>query len=374
MPPLDDGAAPAAAPVEQPSAPAPEAPYSPPVNSLDALLDAQIAELEAAGVRVDDENFVPTPEVPAAPETIAPPAQVQTPAAAPTGQPANDPVAIAEAARQHAQELARALHERDMELARRNGVDQERQRQADEARARQTQQPGPPRQVLTPRQVLDQLGTAKATLDKAYDDGEIEAPAWRTKRDAIVREEAIVIARAEAQAHVAPVARHVQAMPAPPSPKDDPWLRERTAQIMAQEPWLARVPGHILKAFEPEAVALAKRSGTDINPNTALGIFNFRRCIFAAAKGDNLHLAYGDPGGSPGAASPTAPAPQTVLPPGASPIPAPPVRQPPSLATHPSGTAGPIGGVDADRLVKMSFFEAAEAVTDAELEAIAPSR
>lgn len=361
MAPLDESGQETAAPVPAPNNETPAG--EPRANSLDAYLDAELRALEEQGVRIDEDDTAPAPveqpATPAAPDPAAP------------GQTEQQQMDPATAAHQHALQLAATLRQKDLEIARLQGAEQERQRQARTAAAPPA--PKPPPQV-TPEQAYAALEQHKQAIDKKFDEGELDPVAWRQQRDQIVMRQATVIARAEAHGAVRPVAQRLQEIPPPPAPQSDMWLRERTAELMAADPWLARVPAPVLNAFKDEALELAKNNGLDASANTSEGLFNYRRCIRAVAKAHGMDRAYGEPGGSPGATTRTPATPTRAPVPGAAPIPAPALKQPPSLATHPGSQAGPIGGIEPDRLLRMGFFEALEGVSDADMEAIAPSR
>lgn len=370
MPPLDNEPVTSApAPVPAPETPASAPPADAPTSSLDAEIDAQLAALAAEGIAVDDID-VPSAgtidvtqapgvaQQPAAPAPVAgqPPAQA---APAPGQQPAGEHPML---------RMSREIAARDLEIARLNGIEQGRQ----QAAAAQPAAPAQPaRPQPTPRQIMAHFDSQRADLDKKFDAGEMEAPDYRKATRVLDRQEMSLIADVRAQAHVAPVANHVRQIPAPAPATEDMWLKERSAEMMAADPWLAKVPTKILNSFRDDAIQLAQTNGLDVSPNTAQGLYNYRRCVRAVAKAHNMHLAYGETG-HPGqaAAAPSAVAPSAPVP-GSQPIPAPRLTQPPSLLQNPGGLPAPIGGMTADRLSTMPFWEAANSMSEAELEAMA---
>lgn len=348
------------APAPDSGATTPQPPAAPEPSQLDSMLDDEerqlLAGLAAEGLSIDG--------------TEPPPAttEAQPPTPAPTPAPTEaDRLAQVEAENRR---LA-------AELARTQGII--------EGQARTTTGPSPhggqpqptqQRPQPTPAQILAHLDGQRAALDKKFDDGEIDAPDYRKWMRELDRQEmnlrADVYARQAAEAYTRPLAQQVAELPTKQL-QSDPWLKQASADLMAREPWTANVPPKVWAAYEDEAMDLARTKNLRVDRSPE-GVWNFRRCLMAVAKAHGQDRAYGAQGSPQQTTAGGTPTQRTAPAPGSQPIPAPPVRQPPALAVLPGGMPAPVGGISAERVAAMSFMEAADGLTDEQLEAIAPSR
>lgn len=363
-----DAPAPAATPAAQPDAP------SPPsfLDTLDAEEARMVAALEAAGQSVDGTTPAAAP-----PPAGATPATPAAPAVLPADQAPDAPVMIPkwrlDQVLREREGLLNEIAARDRKLAEAEGF---ARGQAAATAAQPAAAPAAPaKPQITPQQVLDQIETKREALDKQYENSEITYTELQKHLRALDRQEKIVISRTEAHAAATRTAEVLRKeIPTADAGSASQLhgsiqLHEKTAELLQSNPWLNRVPKKICEAYRDDAYALAQREGIKLD-NTELGTYRFRYCLMAVLKHNGMDRAYGQGTGTP-AGAPAAAAP--ALPPGAAPIPAPRAAIPPSLARSPTG-AGLTTAVTAERIASMPFHEAAGALSDEAMEAIAPSR
>lgn len=346
---------------------APAAPSAAPLTLMDKL-DQQEAELSrlvdaeqqqrAAGTV--DPNATPAAAPAAAPAEAAPSEPGTEPAATPT-PPIMIPKQRFDQVLGERNGLIGELQARDLEIARLKGIAEGR---AAAAPAATPAAPAAPR--LTPEQLIERIEARHVDIDRKYEAGELtptQAAAEHRKLDRM--EKKIVADSSAAQIATNIVRAHAPAAPAPPDVDGDIMLKQETAKMMAEDPWLKRVPSKVVDSFSEDVHALAKQQNIELSA-TPLGVWRYRYLLRHVLRENGMDRAYGGAPGAPaGTGKPTASATPA---PGAAPIPAPRPTTPPALTRTGSSSPHLTTGITAERIAAMPFHEAAKSIPDEEID------
>lgn len=316
-------------------------------DQIDAELAATMRALSAQGLTMDGTMPAGNDPTPAAPQAAPVPTDAIAPAA-PQGEQ-RAPIMIPKerfdqvlSREQAKDEELRALREQNAFLAGKASAGG-----GAPAATPTPAAPAKPQGPQSPGQAYKQADAARAALDTALEEDKLTAEEYRKKAREVDRWETYWVSQLQAQRTVAPLVHEVRAIPKaePVDATGDLRFQEKTTALIDADPWIRSVPTAVLRAFDDDIMKMAQEMGYRID-NTPVGLYNYRLFQIGVAKGNNLHLAYGQsasPSTTPAGAPATGATPALPLgkPPG-NPTASRPV-QPVAIGSPATGAPAPTG-------------------------------